>query len=473
MWYHQEKTEDIMKLLIQNGTVVTCTDSFRGDVFLEDGLIHSVGANIRTQFPDAEVIDATGKLVLPGAIDGHTHIEMPLGETHSSDSYFTGTRAALFGGTTSIIDYANQVIGESLNKTLNDWQIRAKDQAVCDYGFHMTISDPREDFLKEIPGLLDAGVSSFKCFFAYKGRLMISDEAFVRLMKLSRRYGFLVNLHAENGDMVEEATNRLLSEGKKSPQFHALAHPREAEVEAVERAIRLAEQTGGNLNLVHITCEESVQAIAEAKKRGVHLFAETCPQYLILADDRYDLPGFEAAKWVLSPPLRKIHDRNALWKGLAEGTLDTVGTDHCPFSFEKQKTLRKDRFDRIPNGAPGIEDRVEILYHFGVKQDRISLNQWVDRCCTAPAKRYGIYPSKGDIVPGSDGDIVIFDPEKTHTISARTRHMNVDYNTYEGISITGKVESVFLRGIPVIKSSQYLGCPGSGQYLTRTAPEGC
>lgn len=462
-----------MKLLIQNGTIVTSTDSFRGDVYLEEGLIHSVGANIRTQFPDAEVIDATGKLVIPGAIDGHTHIDMPLGEIHSSDSYFTGTRAALFGGTTGIVDYANQVIGESLKKTLMDWQIRAKDQAVCDYGFHMTISDPREEFLDEIPELLDAGVSSFKCFFAYKGRLMISNDSFVRLMKLSRRYGFLVNLHAENGDMVEDATNRLLSDGKTSPQFHALAHPREAEVEAVERAIRLAEQTGGNLNLVHITCEESVQLISEAKKRGVKLFAETCPQYLILTDDRYDLPGFEAAKWVLSPPLRKTSDQTALWKGLAEGTLDTVGTDHCPFFYDSQKTLGKDRFDRIPNGAPGIEDRLELLYHFGVNENRISLEQWVERCCTAPAKRYGVYPQKGDIVPGADGDIVIFNPKKTHTLTAGSRHMNVDYNAYEATAITGKVEQVFLRGTHVIQNNTCLVEPGNGHYLHRSGSEGC
>ncbi|MCK5879505.1 MAG: dihydropyrimidinase [Holophagae bacterium] len=459
-----------MKRLIQNGTVVTSTDSFQGDVYIENGRIHSVAANLAERFPEADRLDATGKLVLPGAIDGHTHIDMPLGPIHSSDNYLTGTRAALFGGTTTVVDYANQTKGESLQKTLNDWQNRAKGLAVCDYGFHMTVSDPDERFLAEIPALLDAGVSSFKCFFAYKNRLMISDDSFIRLMELSRKHGFLVNLHAENGDMVEETTNRLLAEGKTGPEYHHQAHSREAEVEAVERAIRLAEKNGGNLNLVHITCDESVQLIAAGKKRGVHLFAETCPQYLVLTEAKYRQPGFEAAKWVLSPPLRELRDQTALWKGLAEGILDTVGTDHCPFFFENQKTLGKGQFDRIPNGAPGIEDRLELLYHFGVVKGRISLNQWVDRCCTAPAKRYGMYPEKGDIIPGADADIVIFDPENSHTISAKSRHMNVDYNTFEDITITGKVEQVFLRGIPVIRDNTCLAEPGSGQYLSRLLP---
>jgi len=457
-----------VSLLIKKGTIVTSSSSFQGDVYIENSRIHTVGTELGPKFPEAQVIDAAGKLVLPGAIDGHTHIDMPLGRIHSSDSYFTGTRAALFGGTTTIVDYANQKKGESLRKTLNDWQNRAKDLAVCDYGFHMTIADPKESFLNEIPALLEAGVSTFKCFFAYKGRLMISDDTFIRLMELSRKHGFLVNLHAENGDMVENATLRLLSEGKTGPQFHPQAHPREAEVEAVARAIRLAEKTGGNLNLVHITCKESVELIAEGKKRGVSLFAETCPQYLVLTDEKYDQTGFEAAKWVLSPPLRKVRDQEALWAGLADGTLDTVGTDHCPFFFESQKTLGKERFDRIPNGAPGIEDRLELLYHFGVVKGRISLNQWVDRCCTAPAKRYGIYPRKGDLVPGSDADVVIFDPKKHHSITAENRHMNVDYNAFEGIQITGKVKQVFLRGIPVICDGIYVAKPGSGQYLRRS-----
>ncbi|RLE19600.1 MAG: dihydropyrimidinase [Acidobacteria bacterium] len=468
-----EKMEGVMKRLIQNGTIVTSEGSFQGDVYIENGRIHSIGTGLSARFPGAELVDATGKLVLPGAIDGHTHIDMPLGDIHSSDSYLTGTRAALFGGTTTVVDYANQVKGESLEKTLKDWQNRAKGLTVCDYGFHMTVSDPKEQFLDEIPALLEAGVSSFKCFFAYKGRLMIDNDTFVQLMKLSRKHHFLVNLHAENGDMVEDATLRLLSEGKTGPQFHPQAHPREAEVEAVARAIRLAKDTGGNLNLVHITCKESVELIAEGKMRGVSLFAETCPQYLVLTDEKYKQPGFEAAKWVLSPPLRKLDDQNALWAGLANGTLDTVGTDHCPFFFESQKTLGKERFDRIPNGAPGIEDRLELLYHFGVKQNRLSLTEWVDRCCTAPAKRYGMYPKKGDIVPGANADLVIFDTEKHHTITAESRHMNVDYNACEGMSITGKVEQVFLRGIPVIRDNACLAEPGSGQYLLRFAAEGC
>ncbi|NOZ13485.1 MAG: dihydropyrimidinase [Acidobacteria bacterium] len=453
-------------LLIKNGTIVTSTGTFRGNVYVENGRIHSVG-----ETPDCpgsiETVDAAGKLILPGAIDGHTHIDMPLGKIHSSDSYLTGTRAALFGGTTTIVDYANQNKGESLLKTLDDWKKRAENEAVCDYGFHMTISDPEERFLDEIPALLDAGVSSLKCFFAYRGRLMISDDTFIRLMELSRKHGFLVNLHAENGDMVEDATRRLLSEGKTGPQFHPLAHPREAEVEAVGRAVRLAEKTGGNLNLVHITCEESVKLIAEGKKRGVSLFAETCPQYLVLTDAKYEIPGFEAAKWVLSPPLRKRHDQNALWEGLYDGTLDTVGTDHCPFFFNKQKTLGKEGFDQIPNGAPGIEDRLELLYHFGVGTGKISLSQWVDLCCTAPAKRYGLFPEKGDLVPGADADIVVFNPEKQHTISAGNRHMNVDYNAFEGISVTGRVEQVFLRGTPIIRNGNCSAEPGSGNYLLR------
>ncbi len=456
-----------MNYLIRNGTIVRSTDSFQGDIYLKEGKIHSIAPDLTHRFPEAEMVDAGGKYVIPGAIDGHTHIDMPLGEIHSSDSYFTGTRAALFGGTTTIVDYANQSKGESLLKTLRNWQNRAEIEAVCDYGFHMTISDPNPAFLSEIPDLLAKGVSSFKCFFAYKGRLMIDDETFSKLMKLSREYGFLVNLHAENGDMVDNATRQLLSEGKTGPQFHPVAHPKEAEIEAVTRAIRLAEQADGYLNLVHISCSESVTLIAKGKSRRNVLFAETCPQYLVLTDELYEKPGFEAAKWVLSPPIRKAVDRDALWRGLADQTLDTVGTDHCPFFFDTQKSIGKTRFDLIPNGAPGIEDRLELLYHFGVRTGKISLTQWVDRCCTAPAKRYGLYPRKGELIPGADADIVIFDPDIQHTIRPETRHMNVDYNAYENIVVSGKVAQVFLRGIPVIQNNTCLAKPGFGQYLIR------
>ncbi len=458
-----------MATVIENGTIVTSASMFVGDILIRRGKIAVIGRGLRHEHPESTCIDATGKLVIPGAIDGHTHLNMPVGDIRSTDDFLTGTRAALFGGTTTIVDYANQTPGQSLTKALEKWKKWADGQAVCDYGFHVTVCDPRPDRLREIPKLASEGISSFKCFFAYPDRLMIDDAAFLKLMSLSARHNLLINLHAENGHMVSHATKQLLDAGRTGPDVHHLAHPREAEVEAVQRALNLMTITGGMLNIVHVSCAESMDRIAIAKRNGIRVFAETCPQYLVLTDRLYSRTGMEATKWIMSPPLRKIRDSRALWAAMAGGTIDTVGTDHCPFNYNKEKRNAR-RFDRVPNGIPGIEDRVELLYSQGVRNNRISPTQWVQLVATNPARMYGLYPKKGDIIPGADADLVIFNPGHRHVISEKSRHMRVDYNPYAGLEITGKVEQVFLRGHAVVDQDQLLVEPGFGRFLKRGRP---
>ncbi len=459
-----------MATVIENGTIVTSAAMFVGDILIRRGKIAVLGRGLRHEHPESDCVDATGKLVLPGAIDGHTHLDMPVGEVRSTDDFLTGTRAALFGGTTTILDYANQTPGQSLREALRQWKEKAQGKAVCDYGFHLTVCDPRPDFLREIPELASEGISSYKCFFAYPDRLMIDDAAFLKLMTLSARHNLLINLHAENGHMVRHATQQLLDAGRTGPEVHHLAHPREAEIEAVQRALNLMTITGGTLNIVHVTCTESIDRIAIAKRNGIRVLAETCPQYLTLTDRLYSRTGVEATKWIMSPPLRKSRDNRALWQAMAGGTIDTIGTDHCPFNYNKEKR-HAGRFDRVPNGIPGVEDRVELLYSLGVRKKQISPMQWVQLIATNPARIYGLYPGKGDIIPGADADLVIFDPNHRHVISEGSRHMNVDYNPYAGLDITGKVEQVYLRGNPVIRDHQLLVEPGFGRFLKRNRPK--
>lgn len=458
-----------MATVIENGTIVTSASIFKGDILIRRGKIAVIGRALRYEHPECHCIDATGKLVLPGAIDGHTHLDMPIGDIRSSDDFLTGTRAALFGGTTTIIDYANQTPGESLHNALQQWKQRATGKAVCDYGFHLTVSDPRPECLLEIPTLASEGISSFKCFFAYPGRLMIDDAAFLKLMSLSAKHNLLINLHAENGHMVSHATHTLLDSGHTGPDVHHMAHPKEAEIEAVQRALNLMTITGGMLNIVHVSCSESIDRIAIARRNGIRVHAETCPQYLVLTDRLYSRTGMEASKWVMSPPLRKPGDNRALWQALAGGTIDTIGTDHCPFNFNDEKR-NAGRFDRIPNGIPGVEDRVELLYSQGVRRNRITPTRWVQLIATNPARLYGLYPKKGDIIPGADADLVIFDPEHRHIISDGSRHMQVDYNPYAGMELTGKVEQVFLRGHQVVRNSELLVDPGFGRFMKRNRP---
>lgn len=458
-----------MALVIENGTIVTSNAVFIGDILVLRGKIAAIGTGLHRQQPGTTRIDATGRLVLPGAIDGHTHLDMPAGDCRSSDDFESGTRAALLGGTTTIVDYANQTRGGSLKDALSQWQERAAGSAYCDYGFHMTICDARPTVLDEIPAMIKQGISSFKCFFAYPDRLMIDDAAFLNILSESNRRGFLVNLHAENGHLVAHATRSLLESGKATPRYHPEAHPREAEIEAIQRAITLLRATGGSLNIVHVSCGEALDKIAIAKRSGLRILAETCPQYLMLTEQLYRRSGEESVKWIMSPPLRTKSDSRVLWEGLRAGTIDTIGTDHCPFPLD-QKMKHAQRFDRIPNGAPGIEDRLELMYSNGVRKNRISLNQWVRLVATHPAKIYGLYPRKGDLIPGADADIVIFNPDHRHIISAATRHMNVDYNSYAGMEVTGKVEQVFLRGTAVVSDGGVHAEPGTGSFLRRSRP---
>lgn len=458
-----------MALVIENGTIVTSTSVFVGDILVLRGKIAAIGTGLHRQQPGTTRVDATGRLVIPGAIDGHTHLDMPAGDYHSADDFESGTRAALLGGTTTIVDYANQTPGHSLQTAFSQWQERAAGHAYCDYGFHMTICDPRPAVLNEMQAMVRKGISSFKCFFAYPGRLMIDDAAFLSILAASNRRGFLVNLHAENGHLVSHATGHLLETGNTDARYHPAAHPREAEIEAVQRAITLLRFTGGTLNIVHVSCGEALDKIAIAKRSGLRILAETCPQYLMLTEQLYRRPSEESVKWIMSPPLRTKSDTRVLWEGLGSGTIDTIGTDHCPFPLS-QKLEHVTRFDRIPNGAPGIEDRVELMYSNGVRKNRISLNQWVRLLATHPAKIYGLYPRKGDLIPGADADIVVFNPDHRHVISAATRHMNVDYNSYAGMEVTGKVEQVFLRGRSIVADGRIHTGPGNGQYLKRSRP---
>ena len=458
-----------MALVIENGTIVTSTSVFKGDILVLRGKIAAIGTGLYRHQPGTARVDATDRYVIPGAVDGHTHLDMPLGDIRSSDDVESGTRAALFGGTTCVVDYANQTRGHSLKEALDQWSDRATGKACCDYGFHMTICDPTPETISEIPLMLRSGISSFKTFFAYPGRLMIDDRAFLSILAESSRRGFLVNLHAENGHLVEHATRRLLEKGDSATRFHPEAHPREAELEAVQRAICLLQANGGTLNIVHVSCMESLDRIAIAKRAGMRILAETCPQYLLLTEQLYRRPAPEAVKWVMSPPLRTRADNRALWQAMGSGTIDTIGTDHCPFLLE-QKSRNLDQFDRIPNGAPGIEDRVELLFSNGVLKNRITLNQWVRLIATHPARIYGLYPKKGDLMPGSDADIVIFNPHHRHIISSATRHMKVDYNSYAGLEITGRVEQVFVRGHEVVKDGSLLVEPGFGQFIRRGRP---
>ena len=458
-----------MATIIENGTVVTSTSVFQGDILILRGKIAAIGTGLHRDQPGTHRIDAGGMLVVPGAIDGHTHLDMPLGDICSADDFQTGSIAAVYGGTTCLVDYANQTPGQSLASALEQWHQRADGKAVCDYGFHMTICDASPEFVSEIPAMLASGISSFKCFFAYPDRLMIDDAAFLSILSESARRGFLVNLHAENGHLVEHQTRQLLSKGKTGSEYHPLAHPREAETEAVQRAIALLQVTGGILNIVHVSCAESLERIATAKQAGIRVLAETCPQYLLLTDQLYRRSGTEAAKWIMSPPLRSRSDNWALWQGMGSGIVDTIGTDHCPFTLE-QKAEFAQRFDLVPGGAPGIEDRVVLLYSYGVLRKRISLNQWVRLIATNPAKLYGLYPRKGDLIPGSDADIVIFDPNHQQIVSTANTHMNVNYNTYAGLQTTGRVERVLVRGETVLNNGRLLVEPGYGQYLKRGRP---
>ncbi len=458
-----------MSILIKNGRIITATDDYLADIYIEGETISAIGKNLNVK-ADQE-IDAKGKLVMPGGIDPHVHLDMPFMGTYSSDNYETGTRAALFGGTTTVIDFILQTQGKSLQSALQEWKGRSDNNAVGDYSFHMAVTDFNEDTKKEIQHFIEVeGITSFKTFMAYKGALMIDDRQMVGLMQEVKKHGGLINVHATNGDMIDFLIAKHKSEGKLSPLYHYLSQPEVTEAEASSRFADLADYTGCPGYIVHLTCEGALNAVRFATRRNQHVFVETCIQYLILDASLYE-QNFEGAKWVMSPPLREKKDQETLWAGLNQGLVNVVATDHCPFMWE-QKLMGKDDFSKIPNGHPAIENRMELLFSEGVNKGRITLNKYVEVASTNAAKIFGMFPKKGTIAIGSDADIVIFDPNEKHTLSAKTHHMNVDYSGYEGWEVKGKVKTVLLRGQIVIDNNECKVSKGYGQFIRRNKVAG-
>ncbi len=454
-----------MRTLIKNGTVVTAIDTYPGDVLVEDEKIVQLGVSI--DVPADKVIDAKDRLVVPGGIDVHTHLDMPFGGTRSVDDFETGTRAAACGGTTCIVDFAIQDHGHTLREGWETWMGRAQDKATIDYGFHMILREYNESIGKEMGKMVDEGVTSFKLFMAYPGVFYMDDGSIFRAMQRSGEIGATICMHAENGLVIDVLIEQALAKGHTSPKYHALTRPPQAEAEATHRAIALAEMADVPVYIVHLSSAEALHEITTARDRGLPAFAETCPQYLFLSYDNYEEPGFEGAKYVMSPPLRDKAKQKDLWRGLAGNDLQVISTDHCPFCFDEGKQLGKDDFSQIPNGAPGIENRMSLVYDGGVRKGYISVNRWVELTSTSPAKIFGLFPKKGTIAPGSDADIVIFDPEARTTISASTHRMNVDYSAYEGRKIQGVTETVLSRGDVILEKGNFTGRPGRGNYVKR------
>jgi len=453
-----------MSLLIKNGRVITAADDYIADIFIEGETINEIGNNLLLK-ADKE-IDASGKLVFPGGIDPHVHLDMPFMGTFSSDNYETGTRAALFGGTTMVIDFILQKQGNSLQAALDEWRGRSNGNCIGDYSFHMAVTDFNDNTKKEIQGLIEKeGIVSFKTFMAYKGALMIDDRQMVGLMEEVKKHGGLINVHATNGDMIDYLIAKHRAEGKLSPLYHYLSQPEVTEAEASERFADMAHYTGCPGYIVHLTCEGALNAVRNATRRNQKVFVETCIQYLLLDASLYE-KNFEGAKWVMSPPLRQQKDQETLWAGINQGLVQVVATDHCPFKWD-QKLMGKNDFSKIPNGHPAIENRMELLYSEGVEKGKITLNKYVEVTSTNAAKIFGMFPRKGTLAPGSDADIVIFDPTEKHILSVATHHMNVDYSAYEGWEVTGKVKTVLLRGKVAIDNNKCEAEKGYGQFIKR------
>src|SRR5467141_1294980 len=434
-----------MKTLIKNGHVVTAVDTYVADVLIDGSTVAMIGTGLEGVVGTVDTtIDATGKLVIPGGIDPHTHLDLPFGGTSSSDDFETGTIAAAHGGTTTIIDFAVQYHGESLIQAVDNWHKKAEGKTAIDYGFHLITTDLPDERVPEMRQLINEGVMSFKMFMAYPGVFLVDDATIFRAMLAAGQRGGLICMHAENGIVINEIIKHALAKGHTAPKYHALTRPTIAEAEGVHRAIAIAEMAESPVYIVHLSCTDALNQVREARDRGIPAFAETCPQYLFLSIDDYD-EDFDGAKYVMTPPLRDKANQAELWKGLKMDDLQVISTDHCPFCMKEQKELGRDDFTKIPNGAPGVEHRVSLIYN-GVVENRISLNRFVELTSTAAAKMFGLFPKKGTIAVGSDADIVIFDPEKEQTLSLKTSHTNVDYNTYEGKTIKGTVDTVLSRG---------------------------
>jgi dihydropyrimidinase len=470
-----------VSILITGGTVVTAEGTLNADVlvvgekiaalFARDDATNTATYAAETAAADAEpaadtMIDATGKYVIPGGIDAHTHMEMPFGGTFSVDTFETGTKAAAHGGTTTIIDFAVQAKGTSLLATLDKWHEKADGNCAVDYGFHMIVSDVNDTTLKEMDTCIGAGVTSFKMFMAYPGVFYATDGEILLGMQQASRSGATIMMHAENGIAIDQLVAQAVAAGRTDPVNHGLTRPPELEAEATSRAITLAKVADCPLYIVHLSAAQALASVAEARDAGQNVFAETCPQYLYLTLDDLARPDFEGAKFVASPPLRTKDHAAALWRGLRTNDLAVVSTDHCPFCFKEQKELGRSDFSKIPNGIPGVEHRMDLL-HQGVVNGEITLQRWVETCSTTPARMFGLYPRKGVIAPGADADIVVYDPAARQTLSAATHHMNVDYSAYEGMEITGKVDVTISRGQVVTSDGEFRGSAGHGSFLSR------
>ena len=457
-----------MSVLIKNGRVITAVDDYLADVFIKNETVTLIGKNLEMEAD--EIIDASGKYLFPGGLDPHTHLDMPFGGTTSADDFETGTLAAAHGGTTTLIDFAIQSKGQSTLEALDIWHEKADGKTAIDYGFHMIITDLEDNRVHEMKMLADDGVTSYKLFMAYPGVLYVDDGTIYRAMRQAGENGTVVCMHAENGIVIDEIVKIALAEGKTEPKYHALTRPTRMEAEGVHRAISIAEVAHVPVYIVHLSSSDALEQVMLARNRGVHAFAETCPQYLFLDHSYYEQEVFEGAKYVMTPALREKWNQDELWKGLRFGDLQSISTDHCPFCFKDQKILGIDDFSKIPNGGPGVENRMSLVYNGGVNSGRISLNKFVELTSTAAAKTFGLFPKKGTIAVGSDADIVIFDPHRKETISinnACTHHMRVDYNAYEGFEVTGFTETVLSRGKVIIKDCDYVGQKGDGQFLKR------
>ena len=457
-----------MRTLIKGGTIVNADATTPADVLVDDARIALIGSSLDVEAD--RTLDASGKWVIPGAIDVHTHMELPFGGTFAKDTFETGTRAAAFGGTTTIIDFAVQGKGQALREGLDAWMAKAEGKACVDYGFHMIMSDVNDDTLREMDTLVDEGVTDFKLFTAYPGVFYSDDGAIFRAMQQTAKNGGLIMMHAENGMAIDVVAQDTVDAGTTDPIGHGLARKAVFEGEATNRVIRLAEAAGVPVYIVHLSAKEALAEVRAARDRGSMAFAETCPQYLFLSLD--DLGnGFEGAKFVCSPPLRPKDHWDDLWSGLVKDDLQIVSTDHCPFDFHGQKELGRGDFRKVPNGLPGVEDRVDLMHDGGVVGGRITRERWVEIVSTAPAKMFGMYPRKGSISVGADADIVVYDPDKTRTISAKTHHMDVDYSCYEGRQVQGASEVVLSRGSVIVRSGEFTGQKGAGRFVKRSTAD--
>lgn len=455
-----------MGLILQGGTIVTDVKSYKADVRIENEKIAEIGADLFKE--GDEIVPINGCYLVPGGIDTHTHFDLDVGTTITADNFETGTKAAIVGGTTTILDFATQSKGHTLSDSLREWHDKSRGRCYSDYGFHMAITDWNDTTSKEMEDMINEGVTSFKMYMAYKDTLQVDDGIIFKALKRAKELGVLIGFHCENGDIISELINEFKYNNQLSPKYHQLSRPSDLEVEATYRLMKIAKAANAPVYVVHLSSKDALEEAKKARLDGVKVYTETCPQYLLLDDKLYDLDGFESAKYVMSPPLRKKADNDALWKALEEGDIDAIGTDHCSFNYKGQKDIGINDFSKIPNGGPGVEHRMGLLYTYGVKEGKISMNKFVELTSTKAAKLFGMYPQKGSIEVGSDADIVVIDPEMKNIISAENQTQNTDYTPYEGYEVDCQFRHVFLRGIEVIKEGKLTVEHPTGKYIVRT-----